>query len=240
MIGVILCAGLGSRLKDLTIDRPKALVKVNGVPLIDYALNFIKPVVNKIIIVGGFQFETLEKHLDSKHLTNLILLNNPEYKEGSILTIEKALSYLDDSFLMMNVDHIYPKHFIQKIADNIHGITGICDFDRTLVADDMKIKLSNNRKIIHIDKKLADYDGGYIGMTSCHRDYIPVYTNTIQNMLERGLRKMNVEYILQVLADNGNEVNYLDLSGSTWLEVDDQQDLFNAEKGLLKNQSLYL
>ncbi|MDH5681299.1 MAG: hypothetical protein OEZ36_06920, partial [Spirochaetota bacterium] len=148
--------------------------------------------------------------------------------EGSILTVEKALPYLDASFLLMNVDHIYPAHFIQKIASKVNGITGICDFDRELIADDMKVKLNSERRITDIDKQLADYDGGYIGMTSCDSSSLPAYRETHEKILREVGGKVNVEYILRSLALEGHYPNSLDLSGSTWLEVDDQSDLEKA------------
>ena len=40
---IILAAGLGSRLQSFTRDRPKPLIEINGVPLIDYSL---EPLIN--------------------------------------------------------------------------------------------------------------------------------------------------------------------------------------------------
>lgn len=238
MKGIILAAGMGSRLKNRTVDCPKALVPVNGVSLIDYALNFLSPRMDEIIVIGGDRFNLLKEHLKKKKLNRLTLIENPDYSEGSILTIEKALDYLDDSFLLMNVDHIYPESFIEKILTHFDGITAMCDFDRNLVADDMKVKLNSDHKIAQIDKKLADYDGGYIGMTSCHRDIVSHYKQMIQKAIAKGERKVNVEYILQLFAGEKIYPNTLDLSGSQWLEIDDENDLKKAEDVLKANPSL--
>ncbi len=235
MKGIILAAGLGSRLKERTENIPKALISVNAVPLIDYAINFIYDSVDELIVIGGFCFNKLKSHLETKMLENLTLIENPDYTEGSILTIEKALNHLNDSFLLMNVDHIYPKAFAKRIVTHVKGITGICDFDRSLGEDDMKIKLNKESQIIKIDKKLSDYDGGYIGMTSCHGDDVSQYQKMVQKAIEKGGRGVNVEYVLQLLAEDGILPNTLDLSGSVWLEIDDENDLIHAEEQLKKN-----
>ncbi len=235
MKGIIIAAGLGSRLKKRTENLPKALIPVNGVPLIDYAIDFLDNHVDELIVIGGYCFDKLKSHLEAKELGRLTLIENPDYTEGSILTIEKALDHLNDSFLLMNVDHIYPKAFITRIISNIKGITGICDFDRKLGEDDMKVKLNEESQIIRIDKKLRDYDGGYIGMTSCHGDVASQYRKMVQKAIEKGGRRVNVEYILQRLAEDGMLPNTLDLSGSIWLEIDNEKDLEHAEEYLKKS-----
>ncbi|MDH4129206.1 MAG: NTP transferase domain-containing protein [Spirochaetota bacterium] len=238
MKGIILAAGLGSRLKQITSDCPKALVEVNGITLIDYAINFFINSVDEIIIIGGYHFARLKAHINNKHEKKLRLIENPDYKNGSILTIEKALPYIDDSFLLMNVDHIYPKSFAQKIIQNLNSITAICDFDRKLVADDMKVKLDTNKKIINIDKKLSDYDCGYIGMTSCHSNSTSLYINSVKRAIEKGGINVNVEYVLQLMASENSNPNILDLSGSIWLEIDDENDFRKAEETLKVNPTL--
>jgi len=232
MKAIILAAGLGSRLKHLTKAIPKALISVNHQRLIDYAINFVKDSVDEIIVIGGYSFDELKAHIEKQAIPNLTLIKNLDYKEGSILTIEKALDYLDDSFLLMNVDHIYPGSFMTKITSNLKGISGMCDFDRQLIADDMKVKLNGDKQIIQIDKKLLEYDGGYIGMTSCHQKMVSEYKRMVNTALEKGGRKVNVEFVLQLLADEGIYPNIVDLSGSTWLEIDDENDLRNGEKVL--------
>ncbi len=237
MKGIILAAGLGSRLKNITSDCPKALVKVNGIALIDYALRFLA-MADEVIVIGGYRFDLLQAHIGQKGISNLSLVENSNYQKGSVLTIEKALNYIDDSFLLMNVDHIYPLHFIDKIANNISGITAICDFDRKLVPDDMKVKLNENN-IVYIDKKLTDYDCGYIGMTSCHKNSISLYKDAVKKVINTVGESANVEYILQLLANEGSRINYLDLSNYKWLEVDNHQDLKKADNFVSNNLATF-
>ena len=236
--GIILAAGLGSRLKDRTKHRPKAMIEVKGQPLIDYAISFLTPSVDEIIVVGGYEFAQLSEHIGAMGRSDITLVENPDFREGSILTVEKALPHLDGSFLLMNVDHIYPSHFIHTISSGLSGITGICDFDRELISDDMKVKLNSDRRITDIDKQLTDYDGGYIGMTSCDSASVPAYRAMVEKIIgERG-GSVNVEYVLRRFAREGSYPNSLDLSGSIWLEVDDQGDLEKAIATLNANPTL--
>ncbi len=62
MQAIILAAGMGKRLKDLTQNNTKCMVKVNGVSLIDRMLHQIDShELNRIVIVVGYEEQ---KHID--------------------------------------------------------------------------------------------------------------------------------------------------------------------------------
>ena len=229
---VILAAGLGSRLKNLTSDRPKAMVSVKNKTLIDHAIDFIhQDKVNQIYVVGGYEFRVLQKHLEQK--VKIKLIENKDYKKGSTLTIDKAIPYLNDSFLLMNVDHIYPSQMFEKIyqfADE-SKIIAMVDSDRDLVDDDMKVKLDEKARISRIDKKLTDYEAGYIGMTFIGKNMLEIYKNGLAEVIENQSGSANVEAVLDCLSKKIN-IDVLDLSGFGWHEVDTQEDKNKAEKAL--------
>ena len=61
MQAIILAAGMGKRLKELTNDVTKCMVKVNGVPLIQRMLSILdRKNLEKIIIVVGYKSEVLK------------------------------------------------------------------------------------------------------------------------------------------------------------------------------------
>lgn len=241
MIAVIMAAGFGSRLGNITTETPKALLRVNSIPLIDYSLNFLDfNYIEKLYIVGGFQFSMLREYLNSKPIKNLTLLENADYIFGNILTLKTALPFIDDTFLLMNVDHIYPRRMFKKIIENTNEIKGMCDFDRQLVADDMKIKLNKENKIAKISKTLTDFDGGYIGMTLVSKSHLDLYKSMFNEVLSSEGNNINVERVLGYLADKGKNPSFIDLSGFGWLEIDDVNDLNKAKKSLFDNDSFLI
>lgn len=233
---VILAAGLGSRLKDLTQDCPKAMVKVLNKPLIDYTLDMIDfSQINNVYVIGGYKIEVLKNHLEQKKIKKIKVIENKDYQAGSTLTVEKALPFIEDNFLLMNVDHIYSPEFFKRIlkASNPDKIIAMSDSDRVLVADDMKIELSSNNTIKKISKQLSVFQKGYIGMSFIGKNQLQTYKKAVETVKNQTQSKANVEAVLDYLAPQiGIEV--LDLSGIGWYEVDNQEDLTNAEKGLLK------
>ncbi|MDP2600470.1 MAG: NTP transferase domain-containing protein [Deltaproteobacteria bacterium] len=229
---LILAAGQGERLETLTDDVPKALVKVLGRELIRCQLDFLEdPSVTKIGVVGGYHAALVRNFLSKNNLP-VDFFENTRFEQGSILTLKAALDFLDDDFLMMNVDHIYPKRLLNKVVKQAKGITAVCDFDRPLVEDDMKVKLDDHRHLFQIHKKLPQYDGGYIGMTYCPADKIALYKQAMETTLVKLGEKTSVEMILGELATRGEPVHIADTSGIRWLEVDTIEDLQKAEKAL--------
>ena len=143
MRAVILAAGTGSRLGELTKARTKGMVPVRGRKLIDYLFDYIDTeIFDEIIVVGGFAYEDVKNHIDAKGMKNVRVIENKQYLKGNIYTLLTALDeFSDDSFLVTNIDHIYPSIMFDKMKESFNGITAMTDQDRKLSHDDMKVKL---------------------------------------------------------------------------------------------------
>lgn len=229
---IILAAGMGNRLGDATRALPKTLVKVHGKPLLHYVMQFLNhPSVEKIFVIGGYQFDQVRDYLQKNH-PNVVSIENPDYARGSILTIRTALPYLTTDTLIMNTDHIYPKQLMKKLLPLCRDITAVCDTDRTLVEDDMKVRTNGKGGVVDIDKRLTRYDAGYIGMTYCAAEKIPEYKTAVEAAIETRGDKVAVESALRWMASNGKSVRVADVSGFGWLEVDTQADRSAAEAKL--------
>lgn len=61
MQGIILAAGMGKRLKNITKNKTKCMVEVNGISLIERMLKILdRKDLSRIVIVTGYQEETLK------------------------------------------------------------------------------------------------------------------------------------------------------------------------------------
>lgn len=235
MQAILLAAGMGLRLRPYTEKIPKTLLEVGDRAIIDHIVSALDlEEIDEIIVVGGFQHVRLATHLERFDTHRIRLVENPDYSEGSILTIAKALPLVRDSFILLNGDHIHPREMIRRLASQSSGITCACDRDRRLGDDDMKIKLEGDT-VWQIDKKLTDYDCGYIGMTFCHRDRLDTYRGYVEITRDRRGDRANVEAIVQELADGGEHVGVLDCSGFGWIEVDTAEDLEHARVEIREN-----
>lgn len=222
---VLLAAGIGNRLGALTEQLPKSLLPLGDKVILDYVLDTLLAFpASEVIVVGGFAFDKLSLHLENKD-SRIRLIENKNYLQGSILTLECALPYLDSNFFLFNADHIYPKKIVPILLKNKTGIVGMCDFDRELTDDDMKISRNASNQITGISKKLSSFNGGYIGITFCSKENLLLYKSTVDEVIQKTGGKGVVENVLSTLIEKGCFPLVGDTSGIHWLEVDTPADL---------------
>lgn len=237
---VLLAAGLGARLRPLTNNKPKALVECLGRPLLSYAIDFAKRAVisgGRIVVVGGFGWDQVRDYLGRAY-PDVDLVENTEFEKANILSVAAGVRAVEGSFLLMNVDHIYPFSFADRLTAVPDGIFAAVDFDRQLVADDMKVQLGPGSKVTGISKQLQTWDCGYIGMTLVLDDGVADWRNRFENLLATQGGTGVAENVLQGLADVGKPVSICDLSGIGWLEIDTSEDLRIAEDRLTNDPDL--
>ena len=108
---LILAAGLGTRMGDLTKDLPKPLLPVKGKPLIDYALNLIEPLQTKNIFVNThYHSDLIQSHI-SNNYENIKISFEPEIlgTGGGIKKIHQ------NDLLVLNTDNLWQAQFTQEI-----------------------------------------------------------------------------------------------------------------------------
>ena len=243
IVGIIPAAGMGTRLREITSNTPKAIVEVGDQPLIWYSIEFMRKVgIKRIIVVGGFEFDKLKKvvqGIDGK----IEILENTEYKKGNLLTLEKALGHVDhEGFLMTHVDHIFSSDIVEKVANQLHDeITIFTDNDRKLGADDMKVETDESGRLLRkVSKDLDDYTLGYVGLTYCPSNYVGEYKEIIKKVKEAHGERAVTEQAMQMVANLKEKDIFIgDISGSRWLEIDTVEELGRAEKEIQINNFLY-
>jgi len=111
---VILAAGKGTRLRPLTEDTPKPLIKVSGKPLLDHIVESLPSSVDELIIVTGYLEEKIKKHCgDNFHGRKVTYVHQEEQKgTAHALWLCKDLLKGNGRFLFM-------------FADDLHGPTDI-------------------------------------------------------------------------------------------------------------------
>ncbi|HPQ80711.1 MAG TPA: phosphocholine cytidylyltransferase family protein [bacterium] len=235
MHAVILAAGLGNRLGGLTADKPKALVKVAGRELILRVMDFLDhPSITERTVVTGYMAPMLEDFIAS-NIPGVGTVRNPHFNDGSIRSIEAALPSLKGDMLVVNVDHIYPAGLIERVVAADGDLVAVCDFDRRLGPDDMKVKLCENGRLELISKTLSEFDGGYIGMTRVAAAKLPAYREAAATVRREEGNSASVERVIGLMAARGGAVDICDSSGIRWLEVDTPEDLAAAEETLSTN-----
>ena len=131
MQAVILAAGMGKRLKDLTSNNTKCMVKVNGVTMIERMLRQIeKKCLKQIIIVVGYERQKLIDYIKTLCIkTPIIYIENTIYdKTNNIYSLALAKEYLKkDDTLLFESDLIFEDGVIDELLNDPRETLALVD-----------------------------------------------------------------------------------------------------------------
>jgi NDP-sugar pyrophosphorylase family protein len=110
MQAVILAAGTGTRLRPLTLERPKPLVLVAGRPILEYIIDALPKEVDEIILVVGYKREMIMQHFGTAYKGRTIKYVHQWMPAGTAHGLSMAEPFLrDDRFIFMFADDIHGK-----------------------------------------------------------------------------------------------------------------------------------
>lgn len=122
MQAIILAAGMGRRLGELTKNNTKCMVEVNGVKLIDRVLTYLSHLdLKRIVIVVGYQAENLVNYVENQYGSlNIEFVENPIYdKTNNIYSLALAKDkFKEDDTLLLESDLIYEESMLRLLVDN--------------------------------------------------------------------------------------------------------------------------
>jgi len=118
MQAVILAAGRGVRMGDLTNDAPKPMLKVNGKPILEYTLANLPNEISEIIIVVGYKGEIIKSYFKDLYQDKKIRYVVQSELNGSAGALHSTKEFLHDRFLVLNGDDLYSKSDLEKFIAN--------------------------------------------------------------------------------------------------------------------------
>ena len=240
MQAIILAAGMGKRLKELTSDNTKCMVKVNGVTLIERMLRQIeRQNVSRIVIVTGYEGQKLKEYIDTLAIgTPVKFIDNPIYdKTNNIYSLALASEELcEEDTLLFESDLIFEDSVLDELVNDSRETLALVDkyeswMDGTCVklSDDDTIEAFVPGKKILFEEIPEYYKT--VNIYKFSKEFSQKYYVPFLKAYEKALGEN--EYYEQVL----RVITMLDepvirakrLTGQKWYEIDDIQDLDIAE-----------
>jgi len=115
MKAVILAAGRGTRMGDLTEEVPKPMLKVNGKTLLEYKLDVMPEEIDEVLIVVGYKNDVIRNHLGNQYKNILIKYIDMKELTGTGPALWLCKEYLNEKFLVLMGDDIYPKEDLENL-----------------------------------------------------------------------------------------------------------------------------
>jgi len=247
MQAIILAAGMGKRLKDLTQNNTKCMVKVNGVSLIDRMLHQIDShELNRIVIVVGYEGQKLIDYIGTLGIkTPITYVDNPIYdKTNNIYSLSLAKDYLaEDDTLLFESDIIFEDSVIDALLDDPRDTLALVDKYESWM-DGTCVKLSKTDSIDSFvpGKKLKFLESSEyyktVNIYKFSKDfsqniYVP-FLMAYQSALGQNEYYEQVLRVITMLDDP--KIKAKRLNGQRWYEIDDIQDLDIAESLFAKDE----
>lgn len=236
MQAVILAAGMGKRLKELTKENTKCMVEVNGITLAERALRILdKKSLSRIVIVDGYKRDNLEKYIGTLNVaTPIEYVRNDIYDTtNNIYSLLLAKDYLvKEDTLLLESDLIFEEALIDAL---------IYDERKTLaLVDHYESWMDGTCTVIDEEDRIVDFiPGKYLRYEEKEKYYktVNIYkfdkefsSKVYIPFLEAYLKAMGVneyyESVIKLIAMlEGTGIRVKRLNGEVWYEIDDEQDL---------------
>lgn len=240
MDAIILAAGMGKRLKDLTKDKTKCMVTVNDITLIERMLNQLDNLdINKIILVVGYHSDKLIKFVDNLKINTPIeyVFNNIYDKTNNIYSLFLAKHHLETSdCLILESDLIFEDVILEDLINDKRPNLALVDkFESWMDGTVVTIDENNNiRDFLSKDQFSFEDIQNYYKTMNIYKFSKDFSKDFYIPFLEAYLKSLGFnEYYEQVLKVISNfKESHIEVKkneGAKWYEIDDIQDLNIAE-----------
>lgn len=240
MKAIILAAGVGSRMGNLTKDIPKCMVSFLGKPILQYITNFLnkEEKITEIVVLRGYKYNQVNlKGLEYKNILN---------SKNMVDTLFKADSELNGEILIVYGDVIMDRQTIKTLTNSPKDISVLIDknwyrYYNTRFKDayeDAESCIVNDRGLIlNIGDKnpsKEDLMGQYVGGIKLSQKGCDIFKTFYTNLKkeyqgrkwirDRFFEEMYMTDFLQGLINSGFEVNAVECNNG-WLEFDSESDI---------------
>ena len=236
MRAVILAAGVGRR---LGAGEPKVLLRFGGRTLLERHLAVLAALgVGDVTIGIGYQALAIERTLASLGQTDVSTIYNPDYAQGSILTlwcVREALT-AGGPVLLMDGDVLYDRRVLEPLVETQHADCLLVD--RAYEPGDEPVKVGVRDGVpVDFGKTIApavEAHGESVGFFRLGERTANALVETAGRMIEEGGRERPMEdAVAAVLRAASPPFGFEDVTGLPWIEIDFPEDVDRAETVIL-------
>ena len=233
MIGIVIAAGYGTRLKPYTESMPKALIELeDGVAIIDYIIKVMaENGIGEVYIVTRGEFKDL---FALRIPSNKVIVVDVALGDGNLWTLYQAIEKLralgiEDDVVISMSDHIYEANILKRLIKMSR------DSDRVLLCLDRSVRgeevveglkvVVDGSEVILTGKDIPPLSGIDTGLF-----YIPKNLfSEIKRVVDDKGRKATLSDFVNFLARR-KLVGFVDVTGLRWIDIDSIEDLAKARR----------
>lgn len=247
MQAIILAAGKGSRLKDLTNNQTKSMVKVNGMSMIERLLKQLDSKgLSRIILVDGYKADVLEEYIKTLNIeTEIEFITNTDFdKTNNIYSLQLTQNLWNDDTVLFESDLIFEDNIIDGIINSKDSnIAVLAKFQSWM---DGTVVTLNSKGYVEefIGNDRFDFDDveKYYKTVNVYKMSGEFLSNKVKPFLNAQCKTLGLnsyyETTFNTLVNTiPNSLGSYLISDKKWYEIDNRQDLDIAES-IFENNKL--
>ena len=239
MRAIILAAGRGLRLQQSDDHQfPKCLLQFGGMSLLERHLRMLKSAgVDEVVLALGFRYERVEAELDRLHWRprpEIVL--NPRFDLGSVLTVHTVADAMTrgGEVLLMDADVLYDERIAGALVAGRGPLNRVL-IDRDFEAGEEPVKLCLSGGVpVEFRKRLEEglqYDtvGESVGFFRFDAAGARRLAALVAGYVDSGRSHLpHEEAVRDLLLERSQSVEFVDVTGAPWIEIDFPQDVARA------------
>ncbi|MEU4165663.1 phosphocholine cytidylyltransferase family protein [Streptomyces sp. NPDC026665] len=240
MIGLVLAAGAGRRLRPYTDSLPKALVPVgpagieDSITVLDLTLgNFAEIGLTEVGIIVGYRKEAVydrKAALEEKYGLKITLIDNDKAEEwNNAYSLWCGRDALKDGVILANGDTVHPVSVERTLLDargDGKKIILALDTVKKLADEEMKVVVDPDKGVQKITKLMepSEATGEYIGVTLIEGAAAAELADALKTVWETDPQQF-YEHGYQELVNRGFRIDVAPIGEVKWVEIDNHDDL---------------
>jgi choline kinase len=240
MKGVILAAGIASRLHPHTLTRPKCLLPIGGGTLLGRTLDNLEAAgVRDIVIVSGYLEDQIRRYVGEcfSHLRVTFVTNEVYASTNNIYSLWLAREeVVRDGMVLLDGDILFDHHILTALMESGHPDVLAVKSGSLLGDEEMKVETDASGRIVTLSKRIPASRA--IGESIGIEVFSPAVLPGLFEMIERkviGEAAVHVYYedAFQDWIDRGGTLHAVDIGDRLAIEIDTIDDFRTAERDVL-------
>ncbi len=238
---ILLAASRGAELKELTEDRPKVLIDINGKPLIEQSINnFYEHDIKDISIVRGYKKEAFK-------FPNIKYVDNDNFEStNELASLFLAKKEIVDHTIISYGDILYRKYILSRLLEEKGDITIVVDAsiehrEPEYVGDFVLCSRKHSTKFHEAPAELQgikfgsvatskEASGEWIGLVKTNKVGSEILSQTLTELSKTPeFNKLKLPDLMNALLAKKVKINVMYIDGH-WMDVDSYSDVSKGQK----------
>ena len=236
MKAIILAAGIGKRFKEVTDQRPKCLIEIQGKALLERTLTALGAAgVTEAVIVIGYRRAMIEQTIGSGCAgVRVRYVFNDRYEKGAILSLWSAREEFDDDILIMDADVLFPVALIARLVRSAQTNCFLLDASAVNTGEEQMLLTRDGRVLNIVRGGSGDFDviGESVGFLKISRSDAPLLCAILADLVAQGRDTIEHEEAFPIFLAQ-RVVGFERVDDLPWIEIDFPADLEQAEREVL-------